>query len=349
MPKHDVRLHVSGQLFGGWKSINIRRGMSQVAGTFELGLTERWKGQDTPRPIKRGQSCKVSVDGQVVVTGYVDDANIDYDDKSHSITVTGRDATGDLVDCSAPSKQFSLFTLVEIAEQLCQPFGVGVINATETGKPFQRMKNDEGDTVFETLESAARVRAVLLLSDGKGNLVLSRASNKRISTRLVLGENIKAGQLNSSDKDRYSEYTVKGQTVGTDDWSGEAAAHPEGKATDKSITRHRPLTILSEDQTDQASAQERAEWERNVRFGRSQTVTYTVRSWFHESGLWAPNVLVAVEDAFLGLDCDLLLTEVALILDKDGSRTELTLCPRETYERMALPEPGSGDGGGAWS
>jgi prophage tail gpP-like protein len=332
--------------YGGWKSIHIKRGMEQVAGTFELSVSERWPGQDVPRPIRPGAACTLRVDGQTVITGWVDEVAVSYDDRAHTVSVSGRDATGDLVDCSAPSTQFALFTLAEIAEQLCQPYGIGVINRAERGLPFQRMKNNEGDTVFETLEAAARCRGVLLLSDGQGNLVLSRLGGQRVRTPLVLGDNILSMSATFSDRDRYSEYVVKGQTVGTDEWSGESAAQPAGRAVDKAITRHRPLTVLAEEQADGATAQERAEWERNVRFGRGRSMSVTVLGWTHADGLWTPNRLVRLRDSWLGMDRDLLISEVGLVLDEQGLRSELKLCPPETFERLPLPEPGNGDEGG---
>ncbi|MBU1248711.1 MAG: hypothetical protein KKB70_08435 [Proteobacteria bacterium] len=347
MPEHDVRLLVSGQRYGGWKSITIRRGMEQVAGTFELGITERWPGQDVPRPIRPGAACRLTIDGQTVITGYVDDVDVRYDSKSHSVTISGRDATGDLVDCSAPSTQFSDRGLAEVAKELCKPFGVGVVVSTDCGGSFQRLKNNEGDSVFETLEAAARVRAVLLLSDGQGNLVLSRVSGERVSTSLVLGENIKSAGARFSHRDRFSEYTVKGQTIGSDEWDGEAAAHPEGKASDSAVSRHRPLTILAEEQSDQATAQERAEWERSVRFGRSRTVDVTVRGWTQAGQLWTPNRLVHLQDSFLGIDADMLISGVTLRLDGGGTLTDLALLPPEAFQRLELPEPGESEGG--WS
>jgi len=338
----DVRLLVDDKLYGGWQTIRIQRGLEQVAGTFELSVTERWTGQDTPRPIRPGAACRVLVNAEPVITGHVDDVRIRYDAREHSVEVSGRDATGDLVDCSAPSTQWRGRTLTEVARALCQPFGISVRADVTAGEPFKSLKSSEGDSVFEALETAARVRAVLLVSDGQGNLVITRASSRRISTALSLGVNVLGCDSQFSHRDRHSEITVKGQSSGFEGWSGESAAQPKGLARDSRITRHRPLTVIAEEQIDRATGQVRAEWERGVRFGRSQRLVYTVEGWAHSGGLWMPNVLVPVRDEFLGLRADRLLTEVALILDGDGLRSELTLMPREAYARVELPEPGAG-------
>ncbi|MDO9631219.1 MAG: hypothetical protein Q7I92_04890, partial [Humidesulfovibrio sp.] len=237
MPAYDVRLEIEGGLYGGWTSITIRRGLEQVAGSFELAVTERWPGQDIPRPIKPGAPCRVLVDGAPVVTGYVDDVQPDYSEKDHTLMVSGRDKTADLVDCSAPSTQFAGRTLPQLAATLCRPYGIKVVTECGCGGAFTLLKNHEGDSVYETLEAAAKCRAVLLVTDGQGQLVITRAGQgKRVATVLELGVNVLACKASFSLRDRFSAYTIKGQSVGLDGW-GAAAAHAKGQATDPRVPR----------------------------------------------------------------------------------------------------------------
>lgn len=342
----DVRLDIDGVGYGGWQQIRIQRSMEQIAGSFELTVSERWPGQDAPRPIRPGNACRLTIDGDTVITGYVDDVTVEYDGANHTVRVAGRDKTADLVDCSAPSTEWKGQTLLEGARKLCAPFGIRVSADVDTGGKFARLKGNEGDAVFDLLESAARIRAVLLVSDGLGNLLLTRAATRRIATSLVLGENVLECSAQFSHRDRFSTYTVKGQRAGDDTWSTTAAAHPSAKATDQRVTRHRPLLVIAEEQIDAAAAGVRAKWERNVRWGRSQRITYTVQGWRHAGGLWAPNWLVNVRDGLLGIEGDRLLAGVTFLLDGQGLRTELSLVPREAFERVALPEP---DGDATWA
>ncbi|SNS05491.1 Mu-like prophage tail protein gpP [Humidesulfovibrio mexicanus] len=343
MPSYDVRLEVGDMLYGGWASIVIRRGLEQVAGSFELALTERWPGQDIPRPIAPGARCRVLVDGEPVITGYVDDVMPSYDAKEHGLSVSGRDKTADLVDCSAPSTQWAGRGLLPVAKALCRPFGIEVLAQCDTGKPFSQLKNNEGDSVYETLEAAARVRAVLLVTDGHGRLLITRAGQgARVATVLELGKNVLGCKASFSLRDRFSTYTVKGQSVGLDGWGG-AAAHSKGSANDSRVPRHRPLTIIAEDQVEGAGAGERARWEASVRYGRSRRVTYTVRGWKHANGLWEPGQTVPVRDTWLSIDEPLLMVGVAYLLDEQGTRCELTLQPVEAFSLLPVPEKDKGE------
>jgi prophage tail gpP-like protein len=338
-------LQIGSALYEGWTRISVARALDRVSGRFDLTLTERWPGQRTMRPVRPGQACTVALDGHTVITGYVDEVSVDYDATAHTVSVQGRDKTGDLADCSAPASQFTGRTLAQVARELCAPYGVQVRDLAQAGAPFRTFKGGEGDSVLEVLEAAARVRAVLLTSDGAGNLVLTRSAGASRGGALTLGGNVVKCSARFSERDRHHLYTVKGQAAGDDDWSGEAAAHPCATARDQGVTRHRPKTIIAEESIDQAAATARAAWERDVRYGRSRTVTYTVQGWTHPGGLWEPGALARVEDAFLGYDgAELLVCSATWLLDDEGCRTELDLCPPEAFALVELPEPGEEEG-----
>jgi prophage tail gpP-like protein len=86
---------------------------------------------------------------------------------------------------------------------------------------------------------------------------------------------------------------------------------------------------------------DRAAWEARVAAGRAERVRYVVAGWRGASGrLWAPNTLVQVRDAFLGLDRTLLISAVTLSLGSEGSRAELECAPPDAFAREpAAPKP----------
>lgn len=337
----DLRLKVDGTLYGGWQDIRIRRSIETIAGTFELSVTERWSGQSTPRPIRPGAACQVLIDNKPVITGYVDDVNISYDVNSHTVSVSGRDQTGDLVDCAPVEFGFPNLTILDVAKRLCQPFGIGVSAETDVGGKFSTYKRNPGDSVFAALDGAAKIRGVMLISDGNGGLVIARAGNKRLPALLATGENILACSASFSHKDRFSEYTVTGQQELEDGETYTNGLFLKATSKDPVIQRYRPLTVISDKLIDLKSTQERADYERNVRYAKSQQFQYSVQGWkYDDSNIWPINSLVAVKDDFLGLDADLLITGVDLLLNDGGTRAELTLMPREGFDLLPLPEEG---------
>lgn len=341
----EVRLTVDGAEWGGWQSYRINLGMQQLSGSFDLTLTERWAGQESRRALRVGAPCTLHYDGALLVTGYLDSVAPTYNGQDHSISVSGRDKTADLVDCSAPATQWIGRSLADVARELCAPFGIPVIDQAGANVPFRSLKPNDGETVFEMLDQAARIRGVLLITDGRGNLVITRAGRERASDALSLGQNILSASGNFDLRDVFSQYSLKGQQPG-DDWlSGEAAAAVLAKASDSRIKRHRPMTLIADGPLDAAAARERVTWERNVRWGRSQSITYTVQGHRQRSGaLWRSNMLTNVYDTyqFLGGE-ERLITDLTYILDEQGERCDLTVIPREAFDLVEQPEPEATD------
>ncbi|NDY41245.1 hypothetical protein G3N55_00070 [Dissulfurirhabdus thermomarina] len=332
----DVVLTANGERFAGWDRVRLTRSIEALAGAFEVGVSgpAAW--------IPPGAACTVALDGEVLLTGWVDQVAVRYGPSSHQVTVSGRDRTGDLVDCSAAygSGQWRApRTLDQIARDLLRPYGIEVVVDADVGSAYPSAAIQAGETVFETLDRLARLRGVLLTSDGLGRLVLTRASSRRIATPLVRGENILEADATISHKDRHSAYRVLAQSPGGDGSTPEQNAHASAAASDPGVARHRPLVILAEDRADAAACRARAEWEAAVRYGRSARAVVTVQGWRHADGLWAPNRLVRVRDEWLRLDGDMLVVAVAYLLDEQGSRTQLTLARPEAYTPAPPPAP----------
>lgn len=331
----DLQLKIGSDLYGGWTKIDVHRSLDQVADSFDLELTDRWAESMPRRPVRMGSACQVLIDGEVVVTGYVDESRPHYDKETHTVSASGRSKTADLVDCSAPVRLYGQ-TLEAVAKEICKPFGISVVSEVETS-PIQIAQEEQGQTAYEVLESLSRQAAVILTSNANGDLVITRASDKRVSTALVLGENAEIAEGTFSMRDRFSEYIVKAQNTGGDMSFGEEAAHIKETATD-ALMRYRPTVIIAEDPSTPADAKRRAEWQRNVNYGRSRQATYTVNGWRHKDGLWIPNRQVRVKDELLGFNDEwLMIAGVRYVLDERGERVELTVMPKEAFDLIPIP------------
>lgn len=327
----ELELVVEGKRYGGWKSISITRSIEQLAHTFSLGFTERWLPEQNPLPIREGFACRVDYDSKPILLGYVDDASVDYDTENHSATVEGRSITADLVDCSARVKSWRKQTLKNIADALCLPFGISVTVAhgVDVSAKIRAFSVQDGETVFEALSRLAAMRGVLLLSDDRGNVLITRAGSNKTSTVIKYGQNALRGGRRGSARERFSDYTLKAQIFGDEEFNGELAMSIRADVSDSGVRRYRPLTVLADAQDTKSELRKRAEWERNIRVGRSLRLTYTMQGWEHESGVWAPNLLVQVDDSLLGVKGEFLIMSARLIRDERGSVTELELAAPE--------------------
>ena len=325
----DVELVVDGKAYDGWKAVEVSRAIDAVSGAFALDLTERWAVQQEPWQITPGAACELRLDGETVITGHVDSVRPSYDANGHSVAVTGRDLAADLVDCSAvhAPDQWTNIGLDRLAKLLAEPFGVPVTVTGDMGDPFPVVKLEHGETAWEALERHARQRGVLVFSDGRGGMVLANAGQQLAESSLIQGQNILSASGELNHVERYSVYTVTGQSLGDDGWDAEASAHITGQATDPAIVRYRPLRVICEALTSGASAGRRAAWESTVRAGRSARASIVVAGWRQSPNgpLWQLNQLVPVVSPWLQINGLMLVTGLRFRKGDGGSTTSLEL------------------------
>lgn len=275
-----------------------------------------------------------------MITGYVDKVSPSFGPTRHEVTVTGRDKTGDLLDCSAKVGEHLDQRLEAIIAALAKPFGIGVSVTTDTGAVFERFAPNVGDSVGECIERLCRQRGVLAWSDGQGNVVIGRGTVGRPVAVLRRGDNVEEASSEHAFDGRYSEITVMGSREGADDLSPEDIAQVRASATDSAITRHRPLIIIPETQGETISLGDRARHEVRVRQGKGQKVTATVTGWTHGGGLWRPGQTVSFSDDWLGVSGNYLVANVTLSKERNGTKAALSLYPPGAFDILAKPSKG---------
>ena len=337
----DVVLKLNQQEYTGWTTIHISRGIEQLAGGFELGLAR--EVTDPGIKVRAGDACTVSLtDGQPLITGYVDTVAAQFDAASISLAISGRDQTGDLVDCSAihEAGQWQGKTLYDIARDICGPFGIEVVKEVQVDDVVANASINDSETVLELLERLARQQGLLLTSDAAGRLVMTKSGERRAPARLgVDGVPLLSGSVDDSWLERHSIYIGKGAHPDDGFFEPSAAAGPGAEVADPAIRRYRPLVLLAEDNATLDSLQKRVKWERNVRAGRARRIVVTVQGWTQDGRLWQPNQLVHIKEPKLAVDGDLLIVSVAYTLAEGGTRTQLTLADPSAYDILQTPTP----------
>ena len=337
----DLTLRVRGAAYGGWKQVDVRRSIESISGSFSVSLTERWPGQPSARPIRPGDAVSVAIGEDVVITGYVDAVTTSLSSGDHSVSVSGRDAAADLVDSAPdlPPNEWHGITVLDLARLLAEPFGVPVRSEVSGLRSIVKVALSPGDKAWELLEERCRYEGILPVSDGAGGIVLTRAGSGRVASAIIEGQNLLSGSLELDVSDRFSRYIVKAQIQGTDLMSGESASEPEGSATDAEIKRHRELVVVAGSGADAQHCADRAKWEAAVRAGRGARATVTVQGWRSGGGqLWPVNAMVALRSPTLGLDREMLISEVSFSLGDGGAVTQLSLVRPEAFALLQQPE-----------
>lgn len=350
----DVRLIVGGFRYGGWKSVQIIRSMESLSGAFDLEVSDRWGGQDEPWPILEEDACKVEIDGEVVISGFVDRRSVSLSATERTFSYSGRDAAAALVDCSVVLDKwtFRKASALDIAVKIAAPFGVPV--SLQPGlelpaKPPAKFVVSPGDDAFGAIERAARLAGVLAMSDGAGGILIGRAGTLR-ATDLVEGKrgNILAASVEHDAAERYARYVVAAQVQGTDEASG-PVTRIQADFPDSGVKRsERVLLIRPEAGITTDYARLRAGWEARSRAARAESVTIVVVGWTQPGGgVWPVNALVRVRAPGIGVDGELLIATAEHRIDRGGEVTQLRLVRPDAFE----PGPTAvvGKASGVWT
>lgn len=338
-----VTLTLDGQRYEGWTGVRISRAIDTLSGSFDLSLTDRERIGSTRLKLRAGSACTVSIDGETLITGWLDRISMDIDAQGHRLSVAGRDKSADLIDCAAIATpgSWTNVKLEAIAQQLAKPFGITVTAAASTGANIRKFALQQGETVFQAIERLCRFRGLLAVSTSDGNVELITPGTGSAVAQIVEGVNAKSLSGTHDVSERFSEYVVKGQSSGDDEVNGKAASAPSGKATDPAITRYRPLMIIGEEQADHGSLAKRAQWEATTRAAAAQEANITVVGWrIREGGpLWDRNTIATVASPSLYMDAPMLIAGVDLVKDADnGATAQLRLSPPEAFSQLAIPE-----------
>lgn len=334
----DVSLIVAGRRYSGWKSVRVTRTIEGLSGQFSLDVSDRWAAS-VGWPIVEEDPCRVEIAGTTVVDGYIDKRTLSASADSRTLSYTGRDRAGVLVDCSAVMDRWTHYNVdvAEFATRLAKPFGVGV--SLQQGLKLDKVKKvviNPGDTAYEAMRRATSDAEVLIVSDGSGGIVITRHSSQR-SASLVEGENILSCSLEYDGTDRYHRYLIVTQVAGTDEAFGEATK-VRAEAVDEGVQRRDRVLLMRPDKGySVADARRRADWEARVRAARAETAVVSVRGWCQPDGtLWPLNAVVYLKaPRSIGVDGDMLIAQIEYTLGSGGQVTQLRLVRPDAF----APEP----------
>lgn len=335
-----LELIVNGRRYQGWKAVRVTRSIESLAGSFALEVNDRWANQRDPWPIAEEDACRVEIEGIAVIDGFIDERDSSLAGTSRALSYTGRDRSAVLVDCSTILDRWTFrnANILDVARQIAAPFGIEVsIQAgLQLPPPKPKIVVQPGDRAFDVLQREAVVSGVLLVSDGAGGVLITRAGARRANTSLIEGRNVLAASVKYSATERYRRYVVATQIPGTDEASG-AATRVRAEAIDEGVRRsERVLMILPEAGITADYARRRADWEARIRAARAETVSVTVLGWRQPAGpLWPVNTLVRTQVPSIGINGDMLISGAEHSLSAEGETTQLRLVRPDAFS----PEP----------
>lgn len=345
-----ITLEVNGNRFDGFTDISVFRSVETISGSFSFSATN---DDVISFPIKAGDACRVLIKNESVINGFVESLQVSYDAGTHSIAVSGRDKTADVIDSSVIGKKefvgpISLKNIIEATLSDNGITGIDVINkagSIESFKEGEFFSAEIGASAFEFMEKYARKRQVLLTTDGEGNIILARAGT---DIAIITLQNIKGGtennilsaNVNYDFTQRFNKYTMESQlnpsafSFGAD-VDNANVVNQSGTDTDNKIRKSRQLRIMSGSSDSSGDLGNLATWHANLRRARSTDYSVVVQG-FHQdeaqTRIWIPNQLVQIVDEFADVSATLLISSVEYNFNlTTGSITTISLVDKDAY------------------
>lgn len=349
-----IELEVAGDRYTQFISATVSLRMDSLSNTYHFDATSTG---GRALPFTGGESCRVIVDGEAVLTGSIEIVEVDYTSDSHSISISGRDKTGDLLDSTLDSISDITppITLKQLIETIIEKQGLDIEVIDEVSpEPFNKAEDkfspDPGKNAFSFLETYARKRQVLLESNGDGNIVIIRSTGTVSDSvlRMVVGSNtnnVIQGNVSYDTTGRFNIYKfVSGLNALAINFSGKipisSLVSQKGQFIDDDVRKGRQLILVAEGAFSDTQNVDRAKWEANIRKARGRVYSAKVKGFRGSSGsLWNTNTLVSVVDDFAGINATMLINSVTYSLNlENGSTTTLGLVNRNAYS-LSLQEP----------
>ena len=341
--------------------VSVKRNLNTLGSIFTITFPNRWISSPDKFSLVAGKRIRVILkEVNVLIDGFIEGISNDVDKDSHSITVTGRDKTGILIDCSPSSfPEYNNLTLREIAEKICAQFDIKIFDLAKDNFKFAKEKFRPAETVFNFLNRLSKQRGLLINSTpiAGGGLTLANVGQYTYKDEKLDYLNILNCSTNVNISEVFSKYTVISQTnlvTNIDGEQGEIEQETNVAATlsDPTARRkvgpnkyvERPLTLMAEKQSTNEQAAARVAWEHAKRLGEMLKISVLVNGWVTRdidptTGKFVPwrvNTKIKADYPHGGLSGTYLISSCEYLYGAGESiKTQLTL----THEDAFKPSP----------
>jgi prophage tail gpP-like protein len=364
----SVIVIINGQPLAVWTKVSVNLAFGKASNVAKVTLTEK---PSDPFPAQLNDKAVVIINGEPVVTGYVDDVDGSHDFGNHEINITVRDKTQDLIESTiGPKQEYKPpISLKDVASGTLKKMGLSDIKVVDNVCPEQFRPSEKVGGSIDTfghdfLKNWANKRQVVLGTDGKGNLTIDRNQKKRGPGMLFKSfedspvNNVLSAQYKNSTKKRANKHSAAGQKSQTDrDWETKPKGVAEGQAGpmsqnigdafDTAMRPTRKIHYRGRQAIEGKTPKDAAAWKSNL--ARADGVTYeaTVQGFNQVPGvLWRPGFIIPVRDDHFLLADDMFIKSVTLEKTwKGGSTTKISCTVKDAYTKDASEQPKSGGRG----
>jgi prophage tail gpP-like protein len=336
-PNEAITLTIGGLAHATWDGWSVESDLLTPSDAFEMELYTR-ETKQLPSVLVEGAPCILTLGGDRVLTGQIDEFEHDISRQGIAIRINGRDGAAPLVDCSCPFVAMREASLADIVSQVVKPLGVSKIEIrAASAKTRRRIQIEPGQSAWEALLQVAEANGLWPWFEPDGRLVIGGPDYTSAPVHALVmnldgqGNNVERLSVRRSFAIRYSQITVLGQHGQYDnDGFDTTRSHLRSVIQDDALAKRgifRPKVIVDSSSESQDMATTRA----RKLLADSRLEGFEIRAVVkgHRSAsgkVWAPGQRVQVRSEPHGLDGTFFLMSRTLRLTRgQGAITELRL------------------------
>lgn len=181
-----MELKIGGKTYDRFNDVSVTLNYDSVASAFSFAAYFNPDNADHRtlfRPCSY-RSCQVTHEGETLITGTILSHTFTEQPTATLARLSGYSKSGVLEDCQTPLSSYPLqadgLTLKELAEKLCEPFGLSVVVSDSVkalaDEKFTTTTADPKQTIKAYLAELAAQKNIILSHTPNGNLVLTKAN-----------------------------------------------------------------------------------------------------------------------------------------------------------------------------
>lgn len=347
-PSKTIRLTIGGHAHEHWDGWSVDSDLLTPSDAFELEVFTEG-GASLPPALAEGVPCSLTLDGERVLTGVIDEIEEDISRQRHTVRITGRDRASILVDCSTPFVAMREASLSDIINQVVKPLGIDKVDvrATKAGIS-RRVQIEPGQSAWEALLQVAEANGLWPWMEPDGRLVVGGPDYEAAPVATLImrrdgqGNNVQRLSVRRSMPGRYSQITLLGQHGQYDnDGYDTSRSSLSSVVRDEALAKRgifRPKVVIDSASESQDMATTRA----RKLLADSRLDGFAIRAVVHghrnsNGTVWAPGQRVVVKSEPHQVDGTYFLMSRTPRLTRQGAITELNLVEDKTWVLDARP------------
>lgn len=189
----DFSIVINGKKFTGFTGCSLVR---SVFGVDAFSFSTAWDSKskelrDAFRPFSYAP-CDVYFSTDLVFKGRLLTPTPSVSPDAQVLNIQGYPQCGVLIDsCLPPSlypSEYNGLDLKQIAEKVCEPFGVNVTVKGDVGATFEKVEVELTDKVWDFLSKLAEQRNMFLTNTADGGLLIYKPETEEVSATFLQGE-----------------------------------------------------------------------------------------------------------------------------------------------------------------